>query len=282
MTTPSGDIVPRSNGSGKLGTTIKKWLEGHFFNIFATGGTISGVNMISEIGETISGPVTTSAGIGDAMKLASLGVDGKLSLSFMPDGVAGEIDSIATSSGSIDAGKIPELDLLGLLDLSFFPEGIGGTTFSGVTVSSGVVDAGKIPELGLTGKLDLSFFPEWFGNSEISMIVASESLSSGDIVNIYEYNGPKCRKAYAGYYGKEAHGFISLATESGTTTPVYYNGINSNVYDLVPGKQFLSTTVSGLCTSTIPYGSKVIFQVVGFATSATSMIFQRETPIVLS
>lgn len=282
MTTPSGDIVPRTDGSGKLGTTIKKWLEGHFFNIFATGGTISGVQMISETGETISGPVTTSAGIGDANKLTALGLDGKLSLSFMPDGVAGEVDSIATSSGSIDAGKIPELDSVGLLDLSFFPEGIGGTTISGATTSSGVVDAGKFTQLGLTGKLDLSFFPEWFGNSEVSIIEASESLSAGDIVNIYDYNGSKCRKAYAGYYGKEANGFVSSSVISGTTTAVYYNGVNSQVSGLTTGKQFLSTTTSGICTSTIPYGSGNVFQVVGFATSATSMVFQRETPIVLA
>jgi hypothetical protein len=110
MTTPSGDIVPRSNGSGKLGTTIKKWLEGHFFNIFATGGTISGVNMISEIGETISGPVTTSAGIGDANKLVALNYLGIID-STMISGISGGNSyvgltwSVVTSGTSITANN---------------------------------------------------------------------------------------------------------------------------------------------------------------------------------
>lgn len=83
MSTPSGDIVPRSNGFGNLGTSIKRWLNGYFYNIFATGGTISGVRMISETGNTISGPVTTSAGINDANKLVSLNELGLIDLTMI-------------------------------------------------------------------------------------------------------------------------------------------------------------------------------------------------------
>lgn len=110
MTIPSGDIVPRTDGSGKLGTTIKKWLEGHFFNIFATGGTISGVQMISETGETISGPVTTSAGIGDANKLVALNDLGIID-STMISGISGDNSyvgltwSVVTSGTSIAANN---------------------------------------------------------------------------------------------------------------------------------------------------------------------------------
>ena len=86
MTTRS--IVPRFDGEGGIGTTIKKWLNGYFYNIFASGGTISGVNMISETGETISGPVTTSAGIGDANKLVALNELGLID-STMVSGVSG-------------------------------------------------------------------------------------------------------------------------------------------------------------------------------------------------
>jgi hypothetical protein len=89
MTTPSGDIVPQRNGFGSLGTSIKKWLNGYFYNIFATGGTISGVNMVSDIGETISGPVTTSAGVGDANKLVALNELGIID-STMISGISGD------------------------------------------------------------------------------------------------------------------------------------------------------------------------------------------------
>jgi hypothetical protein len=91
MTTPSGDIVPRSDGSGGIGTSIKKWLNGYFVNIFASGGTISGVNMISDTGETISGPVTTSAGVEDARKLVALSSTGKIDSTM--------ISGISNSSG---------------------------------------------------------------------------------------------------------------------------------------------------------------------------------------
>jgi hypothetical protein len=280
---PSGDIVPRSNGFGSLGTSIKKWLNGYFYNIFATGGTISGVNMISETGETISGPVTTSAGVGDARKLTALGTDGKLSLSFMPDGVAGEVDSIPTSSGAVDAGKIPELDQDGLLDVSFFPEGIGGATVSGITTSSGVVDAGKFTKLNSIGKLDISFFPDTaLSTSPYVGIVTSESLSAGDLVNIYDYGGAKCRKASAATSGMDANGYALSSVDYGSTAAVYSTGNNTSVTGLTPGQQYLSATIPGKCTSIPPSGVGIVSQKVGFATSATSLTFQREIPIVLA
>jgi len=108
---PSGDIVPRANGFGSLGTSIKKWLNGYFYNIFATGGTISGVNMISETGETISGPVTTSAGIGDANKLVALGSTGKIDATMISGTIGGNNDyvgltwSVLSDSASIEANN---------------------------------------------------------------------------------------------------------------------------------------------------------------------------------
>lgn len=248
MTTPSGDIVPRSNGFGSLGTSIKKWFNGYFYNIFATGGTISGVNMISETGETISGPVTTSAGVEDSNKLPALGTDGKLSLTFMPDGIGGNVtvSGVTTSSGAIDAGKIPKLGADGRLDVSFFPEG-------GLTASSSYVD-----------------------------VVTSEALSAGDLVNIYDYGGAKCRKAYAATTGKDVNGFVLTSVDYGSVASVYSNGNNTSVSGLSIGTQYLSATFPGKCTSTPPSGAGVVLQKVGFATSATSLTFQRETPIVLA
>jgi hypothetical protein len=101
---PSGDIVPQRNGFGGIGTTIKKWLNGYFYNIFATGGTISGVNMISDTGETISGPVTTSAGVGDANKLVALDAFGKVS-STMISGTTTVPGGIGISFESTDKPK---------------------------------------------------------------------------------------------------------------------------------------------------------------------------------
>jgi hypothetical protein len=244
------DIVPRTNNEGGIGTSIKRWLNGYFSNIFATGGTISGVNMISETGETVSGPVTTSAGVGDANKIPALDLYGKLSLSFLPDGISGEVDSIVTSSGAADAGKIPELNSEGLLDISFFPEGVGST-------NSG------------TG-----FSP--------SNILASEDISAGSLVNIYNDSGAKCRKAMATSFEMEAHGYILTAVSSGQMAGVYFGGTNNRVTGLSIGKQYLSVDIPGICTTTVASGSGNIVQKVGFATSATSMDFKIYSSIRLA
>jgi hypothetical protein len=393
MTTPSGDIVPRSNGFGGLGTSIKKWLNGYFYNIFATGGTISGVNMISASGETISGPVTTSAGVGDANKLVALnnlgiidstmisgtiggssyvGLTWNMATSSIPvlanngyflnpsgnitltlpsspsvgdpinivdiynkastyvitvarngnniEGVAedliinidgagislvyadvprgweivseigrrginsgtSDIESIVTSSGSVDAGKIPELGQDGLLDVSFFPEGIGGATVSGVSSSAGVVDAGKIPILDLDGLLDNSFFPEDIGGgiSAGLSILASENLSPGNFINIYNDSGARCRKAIATSFETEAHGYVLTSASGSESIVVYFDGINDQLSGLIPGPLFLSTT-PGLCSSTSASGSGNIVQRLGLAISETTMNFKPQAIILL-
>jgi len=204
MTTRS--IVPRFDGEGGIGTTIKKWLNGYFYNIFASGGTISGVNMISETGETISGPVTTSAGISDAYKLVAL-------------------------------------NELGVVD---------STMVSGVSGDNSYTGSGFVP----------------------SSISTSEALSAGDLVNIYNDSGAKCRKAYAYGNDREAHGFVLTSVISGGNASVYLGGTNDEVSNLNVGWQFLSEDTPGLCGSTVASGSGNIVQKVGFATSATSMDFK--------
>lgn len=198
------------------------------------------------------------------------------------------VSGITTSSGIVDAGKIPKLNSVGLLDISFFPSNIGSTTvsdatISGVTTSSGIVDADKYTKLNSIGKLDISFFPD----SEIATfpyvgVVATESITAGDLVNIYNYGGAKCRKAYAATSGMDACGYVLSSVDYGSTAAVYSTGNNTSVTGLTPGQQYLSATIPGKCTSIPPSGVGVVLQKVGFATSATSLTFQRETPIVLA
>jgi hypothetical protein len=113
-------------------------------------------------------------------------------------------------------------------------------------------------------------------------ITASEALAAGDIVNIYDYQGTKCRKAFAATSGKEANGFVLISVDTGSLASVYSIGNNTSVSGLSIGAQYLSSTIPGKCTSIPPSGVGIVSQKVGFATSATSLTFQREIPIVLA
>jgi len=117
--------------------------------------------------------------------------------------------------------------------------------------------------------------------AETDQIVTSEALAAGDFVNIWNSTGAKVRKADATTSGKEAHGFVLTSASSGASATVYFEGSNSGKTGLSPGKQFLSTTAGG-CTTTAPSGSGNVVQVVGFATSATVINMQANTPYVLA
>lgn len=150
-----------------------------------------------------------------------------------------------------------------------------------LVTSSGAGDAGKIVALDASGRLDTSVMPVGIG-ADTQTAVASESLSAGDLVNIWNDAGtPKVRKADATSAGKEAHGFVLAAFSSSATATIYFEGSNTGVTGLTGGRQFLSTT-AGQATATAPSSSGNVVQTVGFATSATAMNFQSGTPVVLA
>jgi len=90
------------------------------------------------------------------------------------------------------------------------------TEEAAVDSSSGAGDAGKIPALDSAGKLNANMMPTGV-DIEVSTITASEDLSGGDFVNVWESTGAKARKADATTAGKEATGFVLAAVTSGNT-----------------------------------------------------------------
>lgn len=147
--------------------------------------------------------------------------------------------------------------------------------------SAGAADAGKIPALDDNGRLDNSMMPVGIG-ADTASIEASEALSAGDLVNIWNSTGAKARKADAATAGKEAHGFVLAAVSSGATATVYFEGTNTQVTGLTPGVQFLSAATPGAATATAPSGAGNVVQRVGFASAATALNFQAHDPIVLA
>jgi hypothetical protein len=155
------------------------------------------------------------------------------------------------------------------------------TEIQALVTSAGAGDDGKIVALDATGKLDNSVMPTGIG-ADTAVIVASEALAAGDLVNVWNNAGAfKVRKADATTAGKEAHGFVLAAVSSAANATVYFEGSNTQRSGLTGGAYWLSTTAGGV-TQTAPTGSGNIVQIVGFATSATVLNFQAETPITLA
>lgn len=184
-------------------------------------------------------------------------------------GTLTEEAALLTSAGGTDSNKVPALNDQGILDDSII----------NASVSS---SANKIAKYDASGKLDQSVMPPGIG-PDTGVVLASETLAAGDLVNIYNNASvANCRKADGSASGKEAHGFVLAAVTSGQNATVYFEGTNNQCTSLTPGPQFLSGTTAGKPNSTAATGTGKVVQRVGFATSTTSMNFQADTPIVLA
>ncbi len=151
------------------------------------------------------------------------------------------------------------------------------------TVSAGAADEGKIVALDATGRIDQSMMPVGLG-ADTAIIVASEPLSAGDYVNVWNDAGtPKARKADASTSGKEAVGFVLAAVTSGGNAIVYFEGRNTAVSGKTPGaRQYLSATTPGATTETPPAGTGQVVQMLGVAVDATSIATEIEDGVILA
>jgi len=148
--------------------------------------------------------------------------------------------------------------------------------------TGGAGDANKIPELDGNGRLPSNMMPVGLG-ADTGAIEASENLTAGDYVNIWDDGGSfKVRKADASTAGKEAHGFVLAAVTSGQTATVYFEGVNDQVSGMTPGVVFLSAATAGQGTATAPSGSSQVVQRLGIAISATEVNFEAASPIYLA
>ena len=155
------------------------------------------------------------------------------------------------------------------------------TEMEGKVQSAGTDDAGKIPALDANGRLDETLMPSGIG-ADVALIEASENLSAGDFVNVYNSSGAKCRKADASTAGKHAHGFVLDGVTSGATATVYFEGPNDQVTGATPGDVYLSDLTPGGFTSTAPIGTGKVVQRLGVATSATAINFEAGQRYVLA
>ena len=158
------------------------------------------------------------------------------------------------------------------------------TEVEATVVSAGAGNAGDMVALDAGGKLDVSVMPTGIG-ADVAVIEASENLAAGDFVNIYDSSGPMCRKADASTAsaGKQAHGFVRANVTSGQDATIYFEGSNDQVSGLTPGVTYVLAHAApgglvALASGTTTAGH--ILQVVGVATSATSINVELAKPIV--
>lgn len=186
-------------------------------------------------------------------------------------GALTEETTLTTSAGAGDANKVPALNSSGYLDPSML---------NATVASAGAGDSGKVLRLDGAGRIDPTAMPVGIG-ADTQSIQASENLSAGDFINVWNSTGARVRKADATTAGKHAMGFVLSAVTSGANATVYFEGTNTAVTGQTPGDVFLATT-AGTATTTAPNASGNVVQPIGIATSATSINFQYNRPITLA
>lgn len=186
-------------------------------------------------------------------------------------GRTAEETSVATSAGAGDDGKLVALTTAGVLD---------STIVNSVQASAGAGDAAKVVALDSAGRIDSTMMPVGVG-ADTATIVASEALSAGDFVNVWDDAGTiKVRKADATTAGKEADGFVLAAVSSAANATVYFEGQNNQRTGLTLGaRYYLSTTPGGAATTVLTSAGNVV-QYLGRAVSTTTIVFEGDEGMI--
>ena len=159
--------------------------------------------------------------------------------------------------------------------------GSGGFTEVVTPQAGGSGSENKVPSLDANGRFPMTMMPTGIG-ADASTMTAAGAIAAGDFVNVFDDTGtPKIRKADASALSTMAHGFVLASIADTETGTVYWEGSNTEVTGLTAGNHFLSET-AGDATATAPTTSGAIVQSLGVATSATSINFEPQTPVLLA
>lgn len=137
----------------------------------------------------------------------------------------------------------------------------------GLGISVGTADANKIVKTGSDGKLDSSLMPLGV-TPDLDVMPASEALSAGKYVNIWNDAGVSKLRLADATNGRDAHGFVNAAFAQGAQATIYYEGPNRNLTALNPGSRYYLNTSGGVTDTPRTTG---IHQFLGVASSATSI-----------
>lgn len=150
----------------------------------------------------------------------------------------------------------------------------------GTVSSTGVAEAGKIVALDNSGKLDPTVMPTGIG-AQTQAIICSETLTAGNLINIYDNAGTTTARKADCSNGRRAHGFVLSGFASGTTATVYLDDSLTGLTGLTVGVPYY-LSINGLASSTAPTTAGYISQEVGIAVSTTVISFEPQQPITLA
>jgi hypothetical protein len=156
------------------------------------------------------------------------------------------------------------------------------TQVSAKDTSAGAGDAGKVVALDTSGRIDPSMMPVGIG-ADVKSILASENISAGKYVNIYDDAGTAKIRLADNSNGREVHGWLLTSVTSGANGMVYFEGANNALTGLVSGaRQYLD--VAGGVTDVPPTfaGGALISQFLGVAVSATEINTDIDDIVVLA
>jgi hypothetical protein len=148
------------------------------------------------------------------------------------------------------------------------------------TSSAGAGDAGKIVGLDSSGRIDQTMMPTGIG-VETEAMLASETLSAGDLVNIFNDAGTRKARKADNSNARRAHGFVLAGVTSAATATVYMEGALTGLTSITFGAPYyLGTT--GAHTATAPTAAGTLSQEIGIGVSTTSISFEPQQPITLA
>ena len=184
-------------------------------------------------------------------------------------GVKKLVSAILTSAGAGDAEKIVATNANGVLDDTLINAATTGASKTLKTLPDGTIDPSVLPSG--TG-------------ADTASIEASEALSAGNFVNIWNDGGTsKVRKADAATEGKRADGFVLAAVSSGANATVYFEGRNTQLTGLTAGTTlYLSASAPGEAVATAPSTTGNVIQELGRAYSATAANIEIGEPVTLA
>lgn len=117
------------------------------------------------------------------------------------------------------------------------------------TVSStGASEAGDLVGLDSSGKLDASVLPVGVG-PDVKIVEATEALTAGDYVNIFDDSGVPNVRLADNSNGREAHGFVLAAFAITEMAQVFFEGPNTAAATALPGQRAYLGTAGGSITT---------------------------------
>lgn len=145
-----------------------------------------------------------------------------------------------------------------------------------VETSAGAGDEGKLVSLNASGQVDATML----GGAYTANVTAGNTVAVGDMC--YVVAAGTISSALATAIGTIAQGYATDGGAAGTPATIVFSGINAGVSGLTAGVEYyLSSATPGAITATPPSTPTEIVQPIGFATSATSLVFNRQNATVV-